>query len=441
LVLVATEFNLTIYYPLPLIGADTPHVECLSSYMGRLAFAHSVTMGDLLTDIVTRSGELKFWRSTRSAAIASECGAVDGLSNAASAVLRCLIKWTGQQTLRQANLIFLWEQIAHVAPGTMKQNRCWCVECYRRMEPDARHEPLIWRIASVKNCPIHRCLLEEHCPRCGSTQPIVGWPTGRLQCCTCRGSLLAATKKRISHDESGSNLEEDAWQEWLCSQLAELFSVNARDNRLANMAPGQFSEFLRETRKRFDLTWNDMREQFQFPGTIDNWHHRGSRPSLPNLFLVCACAKVDVVGVLLYPREAAASVIPSNLSSVRRLSKGLTHRMRIENNRASLAKCRDIVNNWPRSQEPRLEDICNQAGFAGQAHLYLHAPELISQIKAMRASFLEDKRAKLYARSEDFCERLRAENPFLGRWALARKVARESGCTYKIARQIVASMS
>jgi len=141
-------------YSLEPIGIGTPQTESLTSYISRLAAAHSVRVRDLVVDELlahirrphipdTSQSELldSFWRS--------ETRALNSTRSPARRMVHALEKETGRRDLRFLTLL-TWSEVVPVHQ-LQKMSRAWCPGCYQdwRDRGQPIYDPLLWTLAPV----------------------------------------------------------------------------------------------------------------------------------------------------------------------------------------------------------------------------------------------------------------------------------------------------
>jgi len=176
-------------YSLEPIGIGTSETESLTSYVGRLAEAHSVRVHDLvvhellpflgrphLADGRNASLLTAFWRN--------ETRALNGTRTLARNLVQALEALTGQRNLRFLTLLS-WTEVLPVHQ-LQKPSRAWCPICFEEWRQDGRaaYDPLVWTLAPVTFCPKHLRPLLVACPFPGLQTAIA------LAQCSIKAGLL-----------------------------------------------------------------------------------------------------------------------------------------------------------------------------------------------------------------------------------------------------------
>lgn len=165
-------------YHLEPIGVGTPFVESLTSYISRLATAHSVLLRTLLIDEILpnlkrthlyQEGQpvydqlTTFWK--RSAML-------NGICSTASNWVHTIEKLTQRNDLRFLTMltfatVLSWREL-------VRPTQAWCPMCYEgwRKAGQVIYQPLIWQLSVISNCPQHQIPLHLQCPYRDCRRPL-----------------------------------------------------------------------------------------------------------------------------------------------------------------------------------------------------------------------------------------------------------------------------
>jgi len=174
-------------FSLPLLGRHTGQVESLTGYIARLADAHSVTPSTLLHRALEwyaegRPERVGEWCQPRHLKFVHSINAHD----AGLAWVRVLEAQTCQTDLVAAT-VHAWASHVPVR-RLLRRHHAWCPCCYRSDQD--RYDRLLWALAPVTVCPVHKVRLVDACPGCGSTISIVH-PRATPGACPRCGTSLA----------------------------------------------------------------------------------------------------------------------------------------------------------------------------------------------------------------------------------------------------------
>lgn len=181
-----------LYYVQP-IGLGSAYVESLTGYIARLAEAHNVSTGTLLTrkllpSIRTESRQGIYAARAYSTAV-YELHVVNGVGDCSCNSVQLLQRLTGIPCLEFLTLL-TWRRII-ANRSLLRNNRAWCPYCYDDWRCSERpiYEPLLWSVHAVSHCPLHRRPLADHCPHCKQMLHPVSAAFRPGDCCRCRGWL------------------------------------------------------------------------------------------------------------------------------------------------------------------------------------------------------------------------------------------------------------
>lgn len=175
-------------FPLNPLGIGSSALESLSSYVCRLAEAHSVSVYTLCKHIVApdigvdHAGKLSYFE-------VSGGHLINGIGEVARDRQYSLSRLTGIDSLRWTNLL-PFESVM-CARRLMRDFSAWCPICLeeRLVGPEGPFESLIWSLQIVKYCPDHWIRLSEVCPYCGSKVRYFS-EIKRIGCCSNCGNWL-----------------------------------------------------------------------------------------------------------------------------------------------------------------------------------------------------------------------------------------------------------
>jgi hypothetical protein len=178
-------------YHLQPIGVGTMVVESLTGYIARLAEAHHVPTGALLTREVHPQLRLQSTDSKNPGMAKPNYGfiydahVVNGSATCPRNWVQALETLTGQVGLTALTML-PWRQIVS-GRHLLRSNRAWCPLCFEswRKANLPPYEPLLWAIGFVSACPLHHCRLQKCCPHCGqcSTALTAKARPGYCYCC------------------------------------------------------------------------------------------------------------------------------------------------------------------------------------------------------------------------------------------------------------------
>lgn len=226
-----------LYHLLPL-GLGTPFVESLSSYLARLAQAHSVSVSKLLAqEVLPLFDPLKPLAPAMINSWFKNIYTINGLARHATNFVQALQQLTHHHNLRCLTMLS-WTNVISTK-NLLRRTRAWCPACYQSWLDAGQiiYEPLLFALKPMSACPIHHLPLTTHCPDpdCRRTLPLLAARYQPGYCSGCKRWLGQASpgNQTLSQDEL-------AWQTWVSRSLGQLlaatpsFSVLPPKERIAS---------------------------------------------------------------------------------------------------------------------------------------------------------------------------------------------------------------
>src|SRR5215470_6463846 len=227
-------------YCLEPIAVGSPMVESLTSYLTRLAEAHSVFPRVLVAKEITPvvDPHLASRATYRSTGFWKQCPALNGVTSLAAGMVQALQQLTQRNDLRFLTML-PWKEVL-ADSRLVRRTRAWCPLCYEewRVSHQEVYDPLLWALEDITHCLRHGVQLQQHCPNpdCGRMlYPL--YSTAQPGYCTWCHQWLGQT---LSFAQKG---EEDwAWQVWINRAVGELlataptlFAFPSRENVAATL--------------------------------------------------------------------------------------------------------------------------------------------------------------------------------------------------------------
>ena len=252
-------------YGLEPINIGTALVESLTSYVGRLAAAHSLKVGDLAGRVLSQASDPKDSIISPEARAAMRGGhgfkvssyTVNGVTDRAIKWVQALERATCRRDLRYLTLLpFRYALPDHL----FHRHRTWCALCFEqwRLNGQGVYEPLHWAIKTSSHCTVHLRQLSNICPSCGRTMSALSVLFRPGYCGHC-SSWLGALDLKTDESQHALLTEEQRWS-WtqvgsLLAMLPAIDPTAARDSLrrsltiyLGEIANGNvlaFSEYIR----------------------------------------------------------------------------------------------------------------------------------------------------------------------------------------------------
>ena len=155
-------------YPLEPVGLGTGGVESATSYVARLAIAHTVSTWSLLKCEIAPLlyGPDFVFRNRLSELVSAMGSAFNGENTTCRKVASILNSLTLRTDLLSLSMAF---SRGFVSPRLlMRREQAWCPECLSKSKSEGgpTYWPLLWNLAAVRSCPKHRASLLTVCPGC-----------------------------------------------------------------------------------------------------------------------------------------------------------------------------------------------------------------------------------------------------------------------------------
>lgn len=266
------------------IGTGTIHQEALSSYIVRLARAHSVSPAVLCNRELLPATEIQVRRVVNNFSM-TYAKTVNGLNKYATEATKGLQLLTGRKDLESCTLLPWKEVLDNKAVGLLHPHPRWCPACFIgwRMQSKDPYWPLLWFLSPATQCPTHGKLLEEHCPHCGSHQPFIPKHNHLDYCSRCGESLAFLTDPINPRKEFPGK----AISRFASESVAEMITRNPNAHEFATHA--RLTERLRELiRILGDGNTEEMHRKLGLrQKATTSWWRDGERPMVRSLLVVC----------------------------------------------------------------------------------------------------------------------------------------------------------
>jgi hypothetical protein len=213
-------------YNLEPIGVGTFNTESLTSYVTRLAEAHNVFTGTLISREIAPLLKKEYLTTGGQAQISWGAGAINGSGIQATEWVEVLRVLTLRNDLHYMTLLTWKDTLTQT--GLIRSTQAWCPICFEgwRVAGQVVYEPLLWTLQVLKVCPHHRCALQQRCPH-AKCQRLLPWLSMRVRlgyCGHCQGWLGISAENVPPEDKQ---VEEDALaqQTWVWENMGELIAL------------------------------------------------------------------------------------------------------------------------------------------------------------------------------------------------------------------------
>lgn len=415
-------------YHLDPIGVGTPMVESLTSYVSRLAEAHSVHLYVLVRKLVL---PLLNWPSfykdehvnhgRLNGFLGQHSVSLNGLTPSVRDFVQALEQVTMRRHLHLLTMLPYKEVLSGQA--LLRRTKAWCPRCYEewREAEQVIHEPLLWMLSVVTLCPKHGQPLEQHCPNPNCTR--VQYPlTTRGQsgyCARCGhwlGNPSLHSDAQLADGEKTSQQHTGAMVGTLLATTADkpgelrketlISTISACVQTVANGKPSVFARLLHIQ-----------------PSTIWEWQHARKVPQLGMLVKISALLEVPLFNLL------TATNVEINVSANHRKRLETTppaksrKRRRRKATKKQLRSALEAVIQHPDDPPPSMREVAESLQYSA-SYLAKVFPDLCKTISAQYARYQAEKRVE---RQQRLCEEVRQAIQLLhtqGRYPSRRQVSK-----------------
>lgn len=380
-------------YSLEPLGVGTPEVECLTSYVTRLAEAHSVATGVLMLQEIIPLLNEQYEFKTEQARLNYQYGhmnqsrskrALNGMGVMAASMVQVLEQLTLRSGLRSLTML-KWVNVLPTR-GLLRPIRAWCPLCYYEWHKVGQviRDPLIWTIEVVTVCPHHHQRLLYHCPHCHKPNRVWAWHLRPGYCSDC-GEWLGISPAVVSQEVLSKN--ELKWQLWVVNNIGELLAASqslsseppkarVTQNIVASVnqvAQGSISTFVRLLGK--------------YKRSLREWHSGRQIPQLSNLLPICHFLEISLLDFL------TGNIAITHLDRLNTQLQGKQQSSRRRPpKKVDSEKVRSILQAaLEENPPPSMKDVLKRLDKNCSEQVYPHFPDLYSAILSRYAAYKKAK--------------------------------------------------
>lgn len=283
-------------YALEPLGMGTPFAESLTSYVSRLAEAHSVSLRTLAIQELLplrKQGYLFNPLGNSLAAFWIEAArALNGTGLLAQDWAQALQHLTLRTDLRSLTLL-PWAAVL-TQQRLLRITRAWCPDCLVDWQTAGYpiYEPLLWNVTAVSICFRHQRALVEACPHpdCGATLPVLASRFRPGYCSKCSGWLGVSTEQ----SDPSWTVDQWQWHVWVAEAIGELISHNV-DRGIAPHL-GNVPGLIAAARKQAAIgSTQNLAERLQLSRrTVNAWRSGKQVPQLESQLRLCYCCGISL---------------------------------------------------------------------------------------------------------------------------------------------------
>jgi transcriptional regulator with XRE-family HTH domain len=316
----------TLYAPTP-IGVGTPFGESLTSYLVRLAEAHCVYPGVLLSQMMV---PLMAEREEHPTAFAGHPlwrrdGSGSHLINATGPRAGSALAALETLTLRIDLCALTLVKLAELLPprGLLRRTLAWCPVCYEECEASGQslYDPLLWVFQEISVCTRHRVRLHIHCPHCARLLPHLTWRSRPGYCAFCAGALFGEQEDAMVLVADSPSF---AWQQWVTHSLGAVVArlpatpVPPKRERIRQVVSHAVERLADGSIAAFARALGLPR------GTVEHWCQGKRIPEMDMLLRLCYRLDLSVCEVLFsegeMPQPSLREPVPEALFPSRKRS-------------------------------------------------------------------------------------------------------------------------
>jgi len=216
-------------YTLEPIGVGTAFVESLTSYIARLADAHSVFCGRLVENLIVPIVP-GYSPTARQHELFRGDGSKSNLVNASGVralyTIQALETLTLRTDLRRLTLLSLVEGFP--SRGLIRHTRAWCPVCYEEWRTIGQivYDPLFWVFQEIFSCMRHKQRLQTLCPYqgCRRSFQALAWRAKPGYCPFCQHWLGMSLERAEKASEPLTD-DELSWQQWVSYAVGTTLTV------------------------------------------------------------------------------------------------------------------------------------------------------------------------------------------------------------------------
>lgn len=284
-----------LYSLLP-IGIGTVYVECLTSYIIRLAHAHCVFLGTIFNhELVPELKKQYLFNYTNKGGngFFDRAYSVNGNDKNAYDFMCAIYKFTHREEIWNTNLLSLKGIIS--SRGILKKYLYWCPVCFDEwiQNNDQLYIPLIWNFRCVKVCTKHNTLLTSECPNCTKELPIFHRKSIIGYCPYCN-EWLGNTYRTYEYQ---SKTDVD-WNNWAEVNIGEILSLGLIERE--SITRGQVTIMLNALYNHFNCKkYEELATVFRIcKSTMRDWLKGITYPSLDVLLLISFGLNIKLLDIL-----------------------------------------------------------------------------------------------------------------------------------------------
>ncbi|GMR63531.1 TniQ family protein [Bacillus sp. MN7755] len=213
--------TVSYFYPIKPINIGTPMVECLNSYLKRLADAHNVKLRTLVSHIIFLHPEKRnlLSKEPQQGSFINQTSYYS-MAKSTSIIAESLELLTLQKGFKYMTML-TWKEVVY-SQNLYNFYKKWCPHCLDEWKKvgEEIYEPFIWYFDCATVCLKHKRKLEALCPNPKCRREQVAIRQSRGHCYAC-GNWLGQRE----YDFLEKQYEITQREEWISKSIGELLQV------------------------------------------------------------------------------------------------------------------------------------------------------------------------------------------------------------------------
>lgn len=297
------------FYHLPPLGMGTPASECLTSYISRLALAHSVSLGNFFEFALVPELKKNYLKALPNVGHASQLVGggfkyriknINSLGETARDWINVLQKLTLRNDLTCLTFLKLSKILSRY--HNTYRFQAWCPFCLEVMKENNSqiYYPLLWSIADIKVCYIHKTPIFVTCPNCSKTFYSLSRKSNPGFCSRCE-IWLGKSLNQISNLPIKTSKEEFEWNLFVSIEIGELIAFISNDKTEPLSIPLNQTIQLCVENTTGGNKMGFSRLIVVNEKTFRGWYYGEVKPHLRDILKICYCLNLKLVEFLTQP--------------------------------------------------------------------------------------------------------------------------------------------
>ncbi|MBD3884299.1 helix-turn-helix domain-containing protein [Phormidium tenue FACHB-886] len=270
-------------YNLEPIALSTAFTESVSSYISRLAQAHAVPTGILVTRQLAGFSQRE--NRTLNRILGKHSRTVNGFGAIASDTTQALAQVTLRNDLHKLRL-YRWFD-TRSSWKILRLHKAWCPICYSEWSTNSQiiYEPLLWALELVTICPVHHKKLITYCPYCNEESFPLRYFSRPGYCSNCKKWL----GKEDEEQKTALDLtpKELKWGIFIAENIGKLLEIIASDAVITtgNELSKRVLTLVNQVTHGNILKFSRMTGVPQ--GVLHHWINQRHMPSINSILKIC----------------------------------------------------------------------------------------------------------------------------------------------------------